>query len=190
MSTVTLSQPHWAITSAENPEGIASHPLTAALPAFHRSFSLFSAMPYPFQLSCNLATPPGKARRGTLAKRCGEGDSPGGAPAASTLRRPRSRASPTAVNTAAPPPSRSTGCWIGTRVPPSWVTPSIGGVQIAPRFRLLALFCEARDEARPLRVPRPGHSSGSGRAARVGSRGNDNRRRAEPDAGARPPAGD
>jgi hypothetical protein len=48
MSTVTLSQPHWAITSAENPEGIANHPLTAALPAFHLSFSLFSATPYPF----------------------------------------------------------------------------------------------------------------------------------------------
>src|SRR6266850_2604503 len=48
MSTVTLSQPHCAMTSAENPEGIASHPLTAALPAFHRSFSLFSAMPLPF----------------------------------------------------------------------------------------------------------------------------------------------
>jgi hypothetical protein len=46
MSTVTLSQPHCAMTSAENPEGMASHPLTAALPAFHRSFSLFSAMPH------------------------------------------------------------------------------------------------------------------------------------------------
>jgi hypothetical protein len=42
MSTVTLSQPHCAMTSAENPEGMASHPLTAALPALHRSFSLFS----------------------------------------------------------------------------------------------------------------------------------------------------
>src|SRR6059058_3969920 len=48
MSTVTLSQPHCAMTSAENPEGIASHPLTAAFPAFHRSFSLFSAMSHPF----------------------------------------------------------------------------------------------------------------------------------------------
>ena len=35
------------MTSAENPEGIASHPLTAALPAFHRSFSLFSAILLP-----------------------------------------------------------------------------------------------------------------------------------------------
>src|SRR5271165_1136455 len=36
------------MTSAENPEGMASHPLTAALPAFHRSFNLLSAMPLPF----------------------------------------------------------------------------------------------------------------------------------------------
>src|ERR1700741_4627818 len=35
------------MTSAENPEGIASHPLTAALPALHLSFNLFSAMPFP-----------------------------------------------------------------------------------------------------------------------------------------------
>src|SRR5277367_1661384 len=32
MSTVTLSKPHCAITSAEKPEGIASHALTTALP--------------------------------------------------------------------------------------------------------------------------------------------------------------
>ena len=42
--TVTLSQPHWAITSAEKPEGIASQPLTAALPACQRSLSLLSAI--------------------------------------------------------------------------------------------------------------------------------------------------
>src|SRR5205823_11699938 len=40
-----------------------------------------------FQLSCNLAAPPRKAHRGTLAKRHGEGDSRGGVPAVSTLRR-------------------------------------------------------------------------------------------------------
>src|SRR5690242_21141475 len=40
MSTVTLSQPHCAITSAENPEGIASQPLTQALPAASRALSL------------------------------------------------------------------------------------------------------------------------------------------------------
>src|SRR5258707_2351005 len=49
MSTVTLSKPHWAMTSAENPDGMASQPLTAALPACHRSFSLFSAIARPFQ---------------------------------------------------------------------------------------------------------------------------------------------
>ena len=32
MSTVTLSKPHCAITSAENPEGIASQAFTTALP--------------------------------------------------------------------------------------------------------------------------------------------------------------
>src|SRR3979490_1730333 len=35
MSTVTLSNPHCAITSAENPEGIASQALTTALPEAH-----------------------------------------------------------------------------------------------------------------------------------------------------------
>ena len=32
MSTVTLSKPHCAITSAEKPDGIASHAFTTALP--------------------------------------------------------------------------------------------------------------------------------------------------------------
>ena len=44
MSTVTLSNPHCAITSAENPDGMASQPLTAALPDFHRSRSLLTPM--------------------------------------------------------------------------------------------------------------------------------------------------
>src|ERR1051326_4060461 len=65
MSTVTLSHPHCAITSAENPEGIASHPLTAALPAFHRSFTLLSATLCPF--GCRAISP--RHREGTLAKR-------------------------------------------------------------------------------------------------------------------------
>src|SRR5437016_953947 len=47
MSTVTLSQPHCAMTSAENPDGIASQPLTAALPACQRSLSLLSAIVAP-----------------------------------------------------------------------------------------------------------------------------------------------
>ena len=40
MSTVTLSQPAWLYISAENAFGIASQPLTTALPAFHAVFSL------------------------------------------------------------------------------------------------------------------------------------------------------
>src|SRR4051794_23163108 len=35
MSTVTLSKPHCAITSAEKPDGIASHAFTTALPEAH-----------------------------------------------------------------------------------------------------------------------------------------------------------
>src|SRR6185437_9485897 len=42
MSTVTLSQPHWAMTSAEKPDGIASQPFTAAFPAAIRALSLFA----------------------------------------------------------------------------------------------------------------------------------------------------
>src|SRR5439155_26133537 len=75
MSTVTLSQPHWAMTSAENPEGIASHPLTAALPAFHRSFSLFSAIPLPFGYRSAVALgQPSRAPPGATAALGGEGN--------------------------------------------------------------------------------------------------------------------
>src|SRR5260370_41763512 len=42
MSTVTLSKPHCAITSAENPEGIASQALTTALPEAQTFFTLFA----------------------------------------------------------------------------------------------------------------------------------------------------
>jgi hypothetical protein len=41
MSTVTLSQPHCAMVSAEKPLGIASQPLTQALPSVRRFFSMF-----------------------------------------------------------------------------------------------------------------------------------------------------
>jgi hypothetical protein len=41
MSTVTLSQPHCAMVSAEKPLGIASQALTQALPACSRFFSMF-----------------------------------------------------------------------------------------------------------------------------------------------------
>ena len=47
MSTVTLSQPHCAITSAEKPDGMASQPLTQALPAASRALSLFAIWAFP-----------------------------------------------------------------------------------------------------------------------------------------------
>jgi hypothetical protein len=47
MSTVTLSKPHCAITSAEKPDGIASQPLTATLPAFQISLTLFAIVDGP-----------------------------------------------------------------------------------------------------------------------------------------------
>src|SRR5438105_584197 len=42
MSTVTLSKPHCAITSAENPEGIASQAFTTALPEAQIFLTLFA----------------------------------------------------------------------------------------------------------------------------------------------------
>src|SRR6478609_4763972 len=42
MSTVTLSKPHCAITSAENPDGIASHAFTTALPEAQTFLTLFA----------------------------------------------------------------------------------------------------------------------------------------------------
>jgi hypothetical protein len=42
MSTVTLSNPHCAITSAENPEGIASQAFTTALPEAQTCLTLFA----------------------------------------------------------------------------------------------------------------------------------------------------
>src|SRR3982074_2252887 len=49
MSTVTLSKPHCAITSAENPDGIASHALTTALPEAQTCFTLFAIIvSFPF----------------------------------------------------------------------------------------------------------------------------------------------
>src|ERR1019366_7469677 len=42
MSTVTESKPHWAITSAEKPEGIASQPLMTAFPDAQIFATLFA----------------------------------------------------------------------------------------------------------------------------------------------------
>src|SRR3974390_2057545 len=44
MSTVTLSNPHCAITSAEKPEGIASQAFTTALPEAQTFFTLFATL--------------------------------------------------------------------------------------------------------------------------------------------------
>jgi hypothetical protein len=41
---VTLSNPHCAITSAENPEGIASQAFTTALPEAHTFLTLFATL--------------------------------------------------------------------------------------------------------------------------------------------------
>src|SRR6478609_4889300 len=41
MSTVTLSKPHCAITSAENPDGMASQAFTTALPEAQTFLTLF-----------------------------------------------------------------------------------------------------------------------------------------------------
>src|SRR5882724_4760448 len=42
ISTVTLSKPHCAITSAEKPDGIASQAFTTTLPDAHISLTLFA----------------------------------------------------------------------------------------------------------------------------------------------------
>src|SRR5450432_3086476 len=44
MSTVTLSKPHCAITSAENPDGIASQAFTTALPEAQTFLTLFATV--------------------------------------------------------------------------------------------------------------------------------------------------
>src|SRR5258706_10992475 len=44
MSTVTLSNPHCAITSAENPDGIASQAFTTALPEAQTFLTLFATL--------------------------------------------------------------------------------------------------------------------------------------------------
>src|SRR3984885_12374255 len=67
MSTVMLSQPHCAITSAEKPDGIASQPLTHALPAASRALSLFAIWVFPPRQR------EAHARRGTWGRQRGDG---------------------------------------------------------------------------------------------------------------------
>src|SRR5438132_14237550 len=64
MSTVTLSKPHWAMTSAEKPDGIASQALTQALPDFSRALSLFIKSP----LAEKRTTLIGAAQKGNAAE--------------------------------------------------------------------------------------------------------------------------
>jgi hypothetical protein len=70
MSTVTLSKPHCAITSAENPEGIVSQEFTTTLPDAHISLTLFAiAFPLGYDLLFGQPTdrreaPPEKRLRG------------------------------------------------------------------------------------------------------------------------------
>ena len=52
MSTVTLSNPHCAITSAENPDGIASQAFTTALPEAQTFLTLFAIGFLPFVRFC------------------------------------------------------------------------------------------------------------------------------------------
>src|SRR6266436_599674 len=53
MSTVTLSNPHCAITSAENPDGIASQAFTTALPEAQTFLTLFAiGRVSPFVVCC------------------------------------------------------------------------------------------------------------------------------------------
>src|SRR6478672_7949905 len=56
MSTVSESQPWWAIVSAEKLFGIASQPLTAAPPDFQRRRSLFSRMVCSMSVESDLAS--------------------------------------------------------------------------------------------------------------------------------------
>src|SRR3979409_302886 len=59
MSTVTLSKPHCAITSAEKPEGIASQAFTTALPEAQTVLTLFATL---FPSRCSF-TPSLRAKR-------------------------------------------------------------------------------------------------------------------------------
>src|SRR3981081_1847278 len=69
MSTVTLSNPHCAITSAENPEGIASQAFTTALPEAHTFLTLFATLfPSLFQTLPSLREAPGSALRAFRAQ--------------------------------------------------------------------------------------------------------------------------
>src|ERR1700681_3071012 len=74
MSTVTLSNPHCAITSAENPDGIASQAFTTALPEAHTFLTLFATIySFPFcpnapSLRAKRSNPKPQAQNGLLRR--------------------------------------------------------------------------------------------------------------------------
>src|SRR5947199_227888 len=68
MSTVTLSQPHCAMTSAEKPLGMASQALTQALPACRRFFSMFDMSAFPrFRCGTPVLAALGRSRYASVA---------------------------------------------------------------------------------------------------------------------------
>src|ERR1700680_2348527 len=71
MSTVTLSKPHCAITSAEKPEGIASQAFTTALPEAQTFLTLFATLFPSLCLTRRHCEPPGRADVRPLA--CNDG---------------------------------------------------------------------------------------------------------------------
>src|SRR3984885_7722745 len=81
MSTVTLSKPHCAITSAENPEGIASQAFTTALPEAQTFFTLFAIGRVSLRhlLLSNFAERPNDLADGPLDAYLADADFAGGA---------------------------------------------------------------------------------------------------------------
>src|ERR1700730_17845455 len=77
MSTVTLSKPHCAITSAENPEGIASQAFTTALPDAQISLTLF-ATSYSFPLFKRTVIATEQSLHGPLDAHLADADFAGG----------------------------------------------------------------------------------------------------------------
>src|SRR5580704_16589546 len=70
MSTVTLSKPHCAITSAEKPDGIASQAFTTALPEAQTFFTLFAII---FASLCPNSSLRGAQRRSNPVHGCSAG---------------------------------------------------------------------------------------------------------------------
>src|ERR1019366_8676012 len=89
ISTVTLSQPQPAITSAEKPEGIASQPLTQALPDAIRALSLFAmeTLPRLSQKGCEEGRTLGARPQQVNANRVRDRPRPGSVPGPTKMLR-------------------------------------------------------------------------------------------------------